>query len=203
MTITKSLYATMASLLLAGMLLGGCGDQRPSPPIGYAGTDISGADYAHDFRLTDHNGKLRTLADFRGKVVAIFFGYTHCPDVCPTTLSDFAMAMKLLGKDADKVQVIFVTVDPERDTPALLAQYVPSFHPGFLGMYTDAAATAALAREFKAFYQKQPVDGRGRYAVDHSAGTYVYDRQGRLRLYLAYGQGPAAIASDIAQLLRN
>lgn len=189
-----------ALLLMTVFALGACSKKQP---VSYVATDISGASYARDFHLTDHNGKARTLADFRGKVVAIFFGYTHCPDVCPTTLSDFAMAMKRLGKDAEKVQVIFVTVDPERDTPALLAQYVPAFHSSFLGMYSNPATTAMLAKEFKIFYQKQPEDMQGRYAVDHSAGTYIYDPQGRLRLYMAYGQGPEAIAHDIAQLLNN
>lgn len=189
-----------ALLLVSVFVLGACSKEQPAS---YVATDISGVSYARDFQLTDHSGKARTLADFRGKVVAIFFGYTHCPDVCPTTLSDFAMAMKRLGRDAEKVQVIFVTVDPERDTRALLAQYVPAFHPSFLGMYTTPAMTQALAREFKLFYQKQPADKRGRYAVDHSAGTYIYDPQGRARLYMAYGQGPEAIAHDIAQLLNN
>ena len=190
----------LAFLLMSVFVLGACSKEQPAS---YVATDISGASYARDFQLTDHNGKARTLADFRGKVVAIFFGYTHCPDVCPTTLSDFAMAMKRLGKDAEKVQVIFVTVDPERDTRALLAQYVPAFHPSFLGMYTTPVMTQALASEFKLFYQKQAIDKRGRYAVDHSAGTYIYDPQGRVRLYMAYGQGPEAIAHDIAQLLNN
>jgi protein SCO1/2 len=171
------------------------------PPVRYVATDITGVDYARDFHLFDTQGKPRTLADFRGKLVAVFFGYTHCPDVCPTTLSDFAMALKKMGKDASRVQVIFVTVDPARDTPALLAQYVPAFNPGFIGLYTSEAGTAALAKEYKIFYQKQPPDKNGHYAVDHSAGTYVYDTQGKLRLYMAYGEGPDAIAKDLSQLL--
>lgn len=189
-----------ALLFLTVFVLGAC---SKSQPVNYVASDITGADYAKNFQLTDHHGNHRTLADFRGKVVAVFFGYTHCPDVCPTTLSDFALALKLLGKDAAKVQVIFVTLDPERDTPELLAQYVPSFNPGFLGMYADTATTAKLAKEFKVFYQKQPPDKKGRYTMDHSAGTFVYDPQGRLRLYMAYGQRPEAIAKDIAQLLDN
>jgi len=182
------------------LVLSGCGEKQAPH---FQATDITGVDYARDFRLTDQTGKMRTLADFRGKVVAIFFGYTHCPDVCPTTLSDFAMAMKLMGKDADKVQVIFVTVDPQRDTRAVLAQYVPAFNSSFLGMYTSLTDTAALAKSFKVFYQKQPADARGRYTVDHSAGTYIYDTQGRLRLYMAYGEGPKAIAHDILLLLKS
>lgn len=192
----------LARLLFFALLLvlGGCGEKQSAQ---FLATDITGIDYARDFRLTDQTGKVRTLADFRGKVVAIFFGYTHCPDVCPTTLSDFAMAMKLLGKDAARVQVIFVTVDPERDTPAVLARYVPAFNPSFLGMYADPAGTAAVAKTFKVFYQRQPADAHGRYTVDHSAGTYIYDTQGRPRLYMAYGQGPQAIAHDISLLLQN
>ncbi|MHB1332256.1 MAG: SCO family protein [Sulfuriferula sp.] len=197
MVIRRLAYSLFLFVVLA---LSGC-ETKQAPQ--YRATDITGVDYGRDFRLTDQTGKVRTLADFRGKVVAIFFGYTHCPDVCPTTLSDFAMAMKLLGKDAAKVQVIFVTVDPERDTRAVLARYVPAFNPSFLGMYTSPADTAALAKSFKIFYQKQPPDGHGGYTVDHSAGTYVYDPQGRLRLYMAYGQGPQAIAQDIALLLKN
>ena len=183
--------------LLLLVALGGCSKS----PAEYVATDITGANYARDFHLVDQNGKPRSLTDFRGKVVAIFFGYTHCPDVCPTTLSDFAMALKKMGKDASSVQVIFVTVDPERDTPALLAQYVPAFNPSFLGMYTDEAGTFALAKEYKIFYQKQPPDENGRYTVDHSAGTYVYDTRGKLRLYMAYAEGPDAISKDLSQLL--
>lgn len=186
----------IAPLLLL-FVLAGCS----KPPAHYVATDITGVDYARDFHLIDQNGKPRTLADFRGKLVAVFFGYTHCPDVCPTTLSDFAMALKKMGKDASRVQVIFVTVDPARDTPALLAQYVPAFNSGFLGMYTDEAGTAALAKEYKIFYRKQPPDNKGHYAVDHSAGTYVYDARGKVRLYMAYGEGPDAIAKDLSQLL--
>lgn len=187
-------FALPFLLLLA---LGGCS----KPPAHYVATDITGANYARDFHLVDQNGKPRALADFRGKLVAVFFGYTHCPDVCPTTLSDFAMALKKMGKDASRVQVIFVTVDPARDTPKLLAQYVPAFNPSFLGMYTDEAGTTALAKEYKIFYQKQPPDKNGHYAVDHSAGTYVYDTHGKLRLYMAYAEGPDAISKDLSQLL--
>ena len=145
-------------------------------------------------QLTDHNGKPRTLADFQGKVVVLFFGFTHCPDVCPTTLGELAMVMKELGKDADRVQVLFVTVDPERDTPEVLPQYVPAFDPSFLGLYGDAEATARTAKEFKIFYQKQPLPGGG-YSIDHSAGTYIYDQQGRLRLFAPYGAGRAGAAA--------
>ncbi|MFN3543512.1 MAG: SCO family protein [Thiobacillus sp.] len=184
---------------VAAFGLGGC---QPAPPAGdFQATDITGAPFGRDFRLTDHNGQTRTLADFRGKVVAVFFGYTHCPDVCPTTLSDFAAALKQLGPDAQRVQVIFVTVDPARDTPEMLRAFVPAFDPSFLGMYTDAASLAALAGEFKVVYQKSSVKAPDDYLIDHSAGTYVYDTHGRLRLLMPYGSSPEAIAADLRVLL--
>jgi len=179
-------------------LSGGCGRQDAKFEL----TDITGAQFGKDLSLNDHHGRPRTLADFRGKVVVIFFGYTHCPDVCPTTLAELAQVEKMLGTDAGKMQVLFVTVDPERDTPEVLRQYVPSFNPSFLGLYGDAAATARAAKEFKIFYRKQPLPGGG-YTVDHSAGTYVIDRQGRLRLFAQYGQGAAAMLHDIRILLQS
>lgn len=194
----------MRALLLAAALimLGACDRaEPPSPELKFLATDITGAPWGRDFRLTDHTGKVRTLADFRGKLVALFFGYTHCPDVCPTTLSDFAAAISELGADGEKVQVLFVTVDPERDTPALLARYVPSFNPTFLGMHTDPAALAGLAKEFKVIYQKSTIKGPADYLIDHSAGTYVFDAKGMLRLHMAYGTGPKAIAQDLRTLL--
>jgi protein SCO1 len=173
----------------------------PQAPT-FQATDITGAAFARDFRLTDHNGQVRTLADFKGKVVAVFFGYTHCPDVCPTTLADFAAALQQLGPQrAERVQVIFVTVDPERDTPELLQAFVPAFNPAFLGMFTDADALKRLANEYKVVYQKSSVKGADDYLIDHSAGTYVYDPQGRLRLLMPYGSSPDAIAQDLKTLL--
>ncbi len=193
----------VASCLVAGLLaiaLAGCQKEVPPTPK-FQTTDITGAAFARDFVLTDHNGMTRRLADFRGKLVAIFFGYTHCPDVCPTTLSDFAMALKSMGEEAQQVQVLFVTVDPERDTPELLRQFVPAFNPTFLGMSTDAEHLKALAQEFKVVYQKTAVKGPGDYLIDHTAGTYVYDTQGRLRLLIPYGSGPDVIAHDLKALL--
>lgn len=187
--------ATIAVLVLA---LAGCGPGASK----FQGSDISGAGFGRDFKLTDHNGRPRTLADFRGKVVVMFFGYTQCPDVCPTTLSELAAVMQELGSDASRVQVLFVTVDPERDTADLLSQYVPAFNPSFLGLRGDAQATADVAREFKILYQKQPGATPGSYSVDHSAGTFVFDPQGRLRVYVSYGQGPEVFAHDIRELLR-
>lgn len=190
--------------LFSLILLGGCGKESPAPPsTAFNATDITGAPWGRGFNLTDHTGRARKLEDFRGKVVAMFFGYTHCPDVCPTTLSEFAIALKLMGKDAERVQVLFITVDPERDTPALLAQYVPAFNPGFLGLYTDAASLAKLAAEYKVVYQKSAGSSPQDYLMNHTAGTYVYDPQGRLRLLVPYGSQPKAIAQDLTALLHG
>ena len=195
----------MNKLLWAGLLLAvlgvlaGC--DTTAKVEAFKSTDITGANFGKDFQLKDHNGKDRSLADFKGKVVVLFFGYTHCPDVCPTTLAELALVVKQLGEDAKKVQVLFVTVDPERDTPQLLAQYVPSFDPGFLGLYGDLEATARTAKEFKVVYQKVAGSSPGNYTMDHSAGTYVFDQTGRLRLFVSYGQGPAVLLHDIRILL--
>ncbi len=189
----------VTSCLLAVIALAGC-QPAPQAPV-FQATDITGAAFARDFKLTDHHGQVRTLADFKGKVVAIFFGYTHCPDVCPTTLSDFSAALKLLGPQAEQVQVIFVTVDPQRDTPDLLKRFVPAFNPGFLGMYTDEAALAQLAKEYKLVYQKTSIKAADDYLIDHSAGSYVYDTHGRLRLLVPYGSAPDVIAHDLKTLL--
>ena len=195
----------MNKLLSAGLLLGvlgvlaGC--DTTAKVDAFKSTDITGANFGKDFQLTDHNGKARSLADFKGRVVVLFFGYTHCPDVCPTTLAELALVMKQLGVDAKKVQVLFVTVDPERDTPQLLAQYVPSFDPGFVGLYGDLEATARTAKEFKVVYQKVAGSSPDNYTMDHSAGTYVFDQAGRLRLFVSYGQGATVLMHDIRILL--
>ena len=162
-------------------------------------TDITGADFGRELALTGHDGKPRTLADFRGKAVVLFFGYTHCPDVCPTTLADLAGVMKKLGKDAERVQVLFVTLDPERDTPAVLAQYVPAFDPRFLGLYGDHAATQRAAKEFRIFYEKRAGSAPRAYTIDHSAQSYVFDPQSRLRLFVRQDR----IATDLAEDLRT
>lgn len=171
-----------------------CSPQAPK----FRSTDITGADFGKELALTGHDGKPRTLADFRGKAVVLFFGYTHCPDVCPTTLADMAGVMRKLGKDAERVQVLFVTVDPERDTPAVLSQYVPAFDPRFLGLYGDLAATQRAAKEFKIFFEKRAGSAPGAYAIDHSAQSYVLDPQGRLRLFVRQDR----IADDLADDLR-
>jgi protein SCO1/2 len=193
----KRLVAALL-LTLAAACLAGCGERGDAP--GFKLTDVTGANFGKELALTDHTGKPRTLADFRGKVVTVFFGFTHCPDVCPTTLAEMAQVVKALGPDGDRVQVLFVTVDPERDTQQVLARYVPAFHPGFLGLYGDAEATARAAKAFKIYYQKQPAKD-GHYSVDHSAGTYILDREGRLRLFAGYGTGAPALLHDIRLLL--
>ena len=195
----RAFLATLLTLLV----LAGCGEgDAPKFKL----TDVTGAGFGKELNLTDHHGTPRTLADFRGKVVTVFFGFTHCPDACPTTMAELAQVAKALGPDADKLQVLFVTVDPERDTQKVLAQYVPAFHPGFLGLYGNAEATARAAKEFKVYYSKQPGkggDSGGSYGVDHSAGTFIFDRQGRLRLFAQYGQGAEAILHDVRLLLRE
>jgi protein SCO1/2 len=188
------------ALLLSGaMLLAACGPSAPE----FRSADITGTTYGRDFALTDHNGRAVTLADYRGKAVVLFFGYTHCPDVCPTTLSELAAAVEKLGPAAKDVQVLFATVDPERDTPALLAQYVPAFNPSFVGLHGDAAALERTAKEFRIVYRKQEGREPGTYTMDHSAGAFVFDPQGRLRLYVGYGQGADVFAHDLAELLRT
>lgn len=192
------------SFILGGLALAACGDGKP----GFRNTDITGADYAKDFALTDHTGRKVGLADYRGRVVSVFFGFTQCPDVCPTALSEMREVMEKLGPDAARLQVLFITIDPERDTQALLAQYVPAFHPSFVGLFGDMATTALVAKDFKVFYQKVPGKTPGSYTMDHSAGTYVYDPQGRLRLFVrpaGPAEAPSAavdrLTSDIRLLL--
>lgn len=195
-----------AKLFLCGVLLlvvSACGP-APAPKSPFKSTDITGATFARDFQLTDHNLKRRSLNDFKGKVVMLFFGYTHCPDVCPTTLAEFATALKKLGADADKVQVLFVTLDPERDTPALLAQYVPAFYPSFLGLFGSDAETKTVAQEFKIVYQKNtPENAQAGYTLDHSAGSFVFDQSGKVRLLVPYGLRGDFIAEDLKILLRE
>ena len=188
-----------AILLLAAFGAVACAPDSPK----FMASDVTGTTFGRDFRLVDHHGKARTLADYRGKAVVMFFGYTQCPDVCPTTLAELAETMKRLGPDADRVQVLFVTVDPERDTQDLLSKYVPAFDPRFVGLYGDADATARTAKEFKIIYQKQPGAAPGTYTVDHSAGTFIFDPAGKLRVYVGYGQGPDVFAHDLKVLLKT
>ncbi|HYD78744.1 MAG TPA: SCO family protein [Paucimonas sp.] len=176
-------------------------DDKSATKQAFVNTDLTGLDYAKDFALTDHNGKPRTLADFKGKAVVVFFGFTQCPDVCPTTMAEMSAVMKELGPLADKVQVLFVTVDPERDTQELLSKYVPAFDARFLGLRGDLEATKKVAQDFKVFYQKVPGKEPGSYTMDHTAGSYVFDPQGRIRLFVRHGQGAAPIVQDLKQLL--
>jgi len=169
----------------------------------FRSTDITGADFGKELALTGHDGKARTLADFRGKVVVLFFGYTHCPDICPTTLVDMAAVMKALGQDAARVQVLFATVDPERDTADVLAKYVPAFDSRFIGLSGDAAATQRAAKEFKIFYEKRAGAVPGAYTVDHSGQSYVIDAQGRLRLLVRHDRIAQDLAEDLRVLLKS
>lgn len=181
------------------VLLAGC----ESKPV-FSALDITGiVGYGNDFRLTDHTGKARTMADFRGKVVVMFFGYTQCPDVCPTTLSDMRKVMELLQSDAPRVQVLFVTVDPARDTRDLLSRYVPAFHPSFLGLYGDAEATKKVTGDFKIVARKEDGKTPESYTVSHTAASLVFDPAGRLRLFVNYGAEPEKIAADIKLLLKG
>ena len=189
----------VAIVLLAALAAVACGPEAPK----FMASDVTGTSFGHDFRLVDHNGTPRTLADYRGKAVVVFFGYTQCPDFCPTTLAELAEAMKRLGPEADRVQVLFVTIDPERDTPTLLKNYVPAFDPRFMGLYGDADATARTAKEFKVVYQKRPGQTPGTYTMDHSAGTFIFDPNGKLRVYVGYGQGAEVFAHDIKALLKT
>ena len=180
-------------------IVSACSGKEPR----FSAIDITGADYAKDFALTDHNGQPRSLKDFAGKVVVLFFGYIHCPDVCPTTMNELAEVKKLLGKNGERLQVLFVTVDPERDSAALLKAYMGHFDPSFLALYTSPEKLQALARDYKLYYKKVAGPAPTSYSVDHTAGTYIYDTQGRLRLYAAYGSTAQALASDVELLLKT
>jgi protein SCO1/2 len=185
-----------AGMSLSSLLLVACGERAE-----FHGIDITGADYAKDFDLTDQNGQRRTLADFRGKVVVVFFGYTQCPDVCPTTMAELAEAKRLLGTDGERLQGVFVSVDPERDTPEVLRAYMDSFDPGFIALRPTPDELPGLARRFRIVYNKVEGPTPTAYTMDHSAGCYVYDTEGRLRLYHRYGAGASLLAEDVRRLL--
>jgi protein SCO1 len=184
-------------LLSLVMLLAGCSEQAAH----FNSTDVTGADWGRDIHLNDATGKPRQLADFKGKAVVLFFGYTQCPDICPTTMSKLREVMKALGDDANRVQVLFVTLDPERDTPALLTQYVPSFDARFLGLYASVDTTKATAKDFRIFFEKVAGTKPGSYTIDHTAGLYTFDPQGRLRLFVRDGDTAANITADLKTLL--
>jgi protein SCO1 len=193
----RSLFAAglgVALLGLAGCDIGG----RDKP---FNGADLTGASYAQRLALTDQNGQPRTLGDFKGKVTVVFFGYTQCPDVCPATMAELAEVKRSLGADGERVQGVFVTVDPERDTPALLKSYMAGFDPSFVALRGTPEQTQAVAKEFKVFYAKVPGKEPGSYTMDHSAGSYVFDTNGRIRLFERYGVGPQALAADLKRLM--
>jgi protein SCO1/2 len=194
----------LCAVLAAALALAACdrvpvGADKPA----FKAVDITGADYARTLSLPDAEGKIRTLADFKGKVTVVFFGYTQCPDVCPTTMAELAEVKRSLGKDGERVQGVFVTIDPERDTPQLLKNYITAFDPSFVALRGSDAQTKAVAKEFKVYYAK--VEGRtpGSYTMDHTAGSFIYDTQGRLRLFTRYGGGAQALASDMRALLNE
>jgi protein SCO1/2 len=187
----------LASLLVFGLCA--CSPQR----VQFQSIDVTGADYAKEFTLTDHNGQSRSLSDFKGKVVVLFFGYTQCPDVCPTTMVELAEVKRLLGADASKLQVVFVTVDPARDTTELLKAYMTNFDPTFVAFVPTSDELVDVAKRFKIYYKKQEGKTPTSYTMDHSAGSYVYDTQGNLRLYSRYGSGAKVLAQDIQTLLTS
>jgi protein SCO1/2 len=196
------LIAISATITPATTLFTACTEKKPE----FKAVDITGADYARDFAadgtMLDHNGKPRSIKDFAGKVVVLFFGYTQCPDVCPTSMAEVAEVKKLLGKDGDKLQGLFITIDPERDTPEVLKAYMGNFDPTFLALRAPLDKLAVVAKDFKTYYKKSPGKTDTSYTMDHSAGSFVYDTQGNVRLYTRYGSGAPALASDIALLMK-
>lgn len=195
----NSRFVRVLILSLMGLALIAC-----SPKPSFKNVDITGSKaFGNDFSLLDPDGKVRTLSDFKGKAVVIFFGYTQCPDVCPTTLTEMQQVMTLLGPQADKVQVLFITVDPDRDTAAILKQYVPAFDKRFLGLRpADQAALEKVAKDFMIYYKQVPGTSAGSYTIDHTAGSYAFDPEGRLRLYIKHAQGPEILAQDLKELLK-
>ena len=186
--------------MLAGAAAAALAACQPAKPT-FKAIDITGADYARGFALPDASGRERTLGDFKGKVVVVFFGYTQCPDVCPTTMAELAEVKRALGPDGARVQGVFVTIDPERDTPELLRAYVASFGPDFVALRGSPEQLKSLAKDFKVFYAKVPGKTEGSYTMDHTAGSYVFDTQGRVRLFTRYGIGAKALVDDLKLLL--
>jgi protein SCO1 len=185
----------------AGTTVGTKEAAAPAQSTTFKSVDLTGADYAKQFSLTDFDGKKRSLADFKGKVVFVFFGFTQCPEVCPTTMAELAEVKRRLGKDGDRVQGVFITIDPERDTAEVLKAYLTGMDPSFIGLRGSLEEVNAASREFKVFYQKVPTqDGKG-YTMDHTAGGFVFDPSGQVRLFVRYGLGVDALTSDIKQLL--
>ena len=197
---TRRVFAKAAWLLAVSVAVGslaGCGQDKPA----FRGVDITGADYAQGFELRDQNGQVRTLQDFSGKAVVVFFGYTQCPDVCPTALQEMAQAKQLLGPDADKLQGVFITVDPERDTPELLKAYMANFGPDFVGLHPTPEQLPKVTKDFKIYFKKVEGKTPTSYTMDHSAGSFTFDPQGRIRLYNRHASGAEALATDVKILL--
>jgi protein SCO1/2 len=194
----RRLGAALLGAFLSGAFLAGCSEKKPM----FSSIDITGAEYGKNFALPDQDGQVRRLPDFAGKVVVVFFGFTQCPDVCPTTLAELAEVKKLLGKDGERLQALFVTVDPERDTPTLLKAYMANFDPSFLALRPAPESLEAVAKDFKIYYRKVPGATPTSYTMDHSAGSYIYDTKGQLRLFTQYGSGASVLAADIGVLMR-
>lgn len=188
----------LLTTLAAAALLAACAPDKPQ----FKAIDITGAEYARDFSLTDHNGQTRTIKDFAGKVVVVFFGYTQCPDVCPTSMAELAEVKRSLGKDGDRLQGIFITVDPQRDTQDVLKAYMANFDPSFVALRGTPEQLAAVAKDYKVYYKQVQGKTPTSYTMDHSAGSFIYDPQGRIRLYTRYGSGAQALADDIRLLLK-
>jgi protein SCO1/2 len=184
-------------LAVSAALLAACSEKK----LVFNSIDITGSEMGQDFAIKDHNGQLRKLADFTDKVVVVFFGFTQCPDVCPTTMTELVEVKRLLGKDGDRLQALFITVDPERDTPELLTAYMTNFDPTFLALCPTPAQLAEVAASFKVYYKKVGDEKSATYTMDHSAGSYVFDPKGRVRLFVRYGLGAQPLAADMAQLL--
>jgi len=204
--VSKLAVTTHRSLLLAAALcvvLAGCDKaaEPAAPAVSFRGADITGATYAKALSLPDVNGQPRTLGDFKGKVTVVFFGYTQCPDVCPTTMAELALVKKQLGPDGDKLQGVFITIDPERDTPEILKSYMASFDPSFVALRGTLEQTQAAAKEFKVYFAKVPGKAEGSYTMDHSAGSFILDAKGNPRVFERYGAGADGLASDVKALL--
>jgi protein SCO1/2 len=198
--VAAALIARRTLLLAAAGLAAGCEPSAPAKPQ-FKGVDITGADYAREISLPDADGRPRTLADWKGKALVVFFGFTQCPDVCPTTMAELAEVKRTLGADGDKLQGVFITVDPERDTPPVLKAYVDNFGAGFVALRGTPDETKAVAQHFKVFYAKSPGKTEGSYSVDHTAGSYLFDPQGRVRVFTRYGTGAEALTHDLKLLL--
>jgi protein SCO1/2 len=196
---SRSTWLLLVGFCAATLAIAGC--KGSVPALKFNAIDITGADFGRDFSLNAADGGTRTLADYRGKVVLLFFGFTQCPDVCPTALSRAAQVRKMLGSDGDRLQAIFVTVDPERDLPVVLREYTHAFDPSFVGLYSDVDRTRQTADAFRIQYSKVPTGGS--YTMDHTAISYVYDGSGRLRLAVRHTQTAEQLAADIRELLRQ